>query len=151
MAEEGVGSDGALERPEDTKRIQVIPQGEDIVQALEERLELKEQETVKPDKEVVRPMKEKVRQPAFSGADKDRDSWLNRNIASVLAIMILGAAFLFFAYVLNFDFSEKSKLKDIVILLIGIISTLAITVVTYYFGSSHGSSNKSKFIQDGKK
>jgi len=80
-----------------------------------------------------------------------RNSWLNRNIAPIIAILILVASFGFFGYILQFDFSEESKLKDIVILLIGIVSTLATMVVSYYFGSSHGSSDKSKFIQNGKK
>lgn len=53
------------------------------------------------------------------GADKvDKDTWLNKNISPLLAVMILLASFGFFAYILNFDFSAASKLKDIIILLI---------------------------------
>ncbi len=79
---------------------------------------------------------------------QDEPSWLNRNISSIIAILIIVSAFTFFVYILNFDFSENSKLKDIVILLIGIISTLATTVVNYYFGSSLGSSAKTKIMQN---
>lgn len=140
-------NEGTQKSSPDTKVIETLPQGDEVVGAIGERFEPKEEE-VKPMKEEVKPVKVRP----VPGADKvERDSWLNKNIAPILAIMILSASFGFFGYVLQFDFSEKSQLKDIVILLIGIISTLATMIVTYYYGSSHGSSNKSKFIQDGKK
>jgi len=88
-----------------------------------------------------------VKSKATIPSEEEKTSWLNSNISSIIAIMIIIAAFTFFVYILNFDFSENSKLKDIVILLIGIISTLATTVVNYYFGSSLGSSAKTKIMQ----
>lgn len=118
-------SQGAENTPQDTQKTQ-------------------EPEVVKKPAEVVKKPVEVVRGHAPTLGE--RDSWLNRNIAPILAIIILFASFGFFAYILNFDFSVESKLKDIVILLIGIVATLVTTVVSYYFGSSHGSSNKSKFI-----
>jgi len=149
MGENDSTAEGPQQSPPDTKVIETLPQGDDVIGAIE-RLEPPKEEEVKPMKEEVKPVKEDVR--FVPGADKvARNSWLNRNIAPIIAILILVASFGFFGYILQFDFSEESKLKDIVILLIGIVSTLATMVVSYYFGSSHGSSDKSKFIQNGKK
>jgi len=79
-----------------------------------------------------------------------RDSWLNRNIQSILAILVLVFAFIFFKYVLGFNFTKDNQLKDIVILLIGTVSTLVTVVISYFFGSSQGSSEKSKHMMNGK-
>ena len=125
-------SEASPERSHDTQRIEV-PQ--------EAKLPVEE-----PQESVVA-VTASTGSSEVPGADKvERDTWLNKNIAPLLAIMILLASFGFFVYILKFDFSETSKLKDIIILLIGIVSTLVTTVIAYYFGSSHGSSDKSKFI-----
>lgn len=150
MGDENKAPEEAQKSSQDTKVITDLPQGDDVIGAIEERFESSKEEEVKPMKEKVKPVKEEVR--FVTGADKvERNSWLNKNIAPVIAILILLASFGFFGYVLQFDFTEQSKLKDIVILLIGIVSTLSTMVVSYYFGSSHGSSDKSKFIQNGKR
>ncbi len=149
MAENDPIAEGPQKSPPDTKVITGLPQGDDVVGAIEERIEAPVMAvTANPNTGTAENYVTQTPAPAV--AKGDRDSWLNRNIGSILAIMILGAAFGFFAYVLQFDFTEKSALKNIVILLIGIVSTLATMVVTFYYGSSHGSSIKSKFIQDGK-
>lgn len=111
------------------------------------------EEAVIPEKPVevpVAPQEPVVAHTVPRASKVNRDSWLNRNIAPLIAIVALIASFGFFAYILNFDFSAESKLKDISILLIGIVSTLLTTIVNYYFGSSLGSSNKSRFIENGK-
>lgn len=77
----------------------------------------------------------------------ERDPWLVRNITPVMAILILGFAFAFFVFVLRFDFTKPSMQKDIIIYMLGVISTLCTAVVTYYFGSSHSSGTKSKFLE----
>lgn len=85
--------------------------------------------------------------------EQKKDSWLNVNIMPIMAILIIGCAFFFFNYVLQYDFTKESLQKDILIYMIGTISTLVSIVVSYYFGSSQGSGNKSKFIEkisDGK-
>ena len=116
------------ERPQDTQKI-MVPHEPELLKKTE------------------KPVEKAVEAPVIPAASQvDPDTWLNKNIAPIMAIMILIASFGFFTYILNFDFSGESKLKDIVILLIGIVSTLVTTVVAYYFGSSHGSSAKSRYI-----
>jgi hypothetical protein len=94
-------------------------------------------------------IKEKETAMKQEGQKFKRDSWLNKNVQSILAIMVLIFAFIFFKFVLGFDFSKDTQLKEIVILLIGVVSTLVTTVVAYFFGSSQGSSDKSKHIMNG--
>lgn len=77
----------------------------------------------------------------------EKDSWLVRNITPIMAILVLAFAFAFFIFVLRFDFTKPSMQKDIVIYMLGVVSTLITAVVTYYFGSSHSSGTKSKFLE----
>ena len=74
-------------------------------------------------------------------------SWLYRNINPIMGIMVLIFSFVFFLYVLNFDFSNGNQhTKDIVIYLLGAVTSILTMVVGYYFGSSKGSSDKNKYM-----
>jgi len=80
-------------------------------------------------------------------AAQENKSWLYRNINPVLALTVLGLSFIFFFFVLRFDFTSDPTKKDVVIYLLGSVSTLVTMVCGYYFGSSKGSSDKSKAIE----
>ncbi len=134
MGEESLNSEAPVENSEDTKELKVVVQAEESTEA-------KIEPPKAPKKEIV--MKQE-------GQKFKRDSWLNRNVQSILAILVLIFAFVFFKYVLSFDYSEESPLKGIVILLIGTVSTLVTVVISYFFGSSQGSSDKSKHMMNGK-
>jgi hypothetical protein len=75
---------------------------------------------------------------------------LGKNVGSYLAI---GATLLCFGmfYILVFtdciDEKDQSK-KDIVIYVLGVLSTLLAQIYSYYFGSSSGSADKGRMISD---
>ena len=73
----------------------------------------------------------------------DRD-WLNRNIASVLAAAIVLFAFgLFLIYSLG---KIDPANKDVMLIVIGSVTTTLATVVGYFFGSSQGSAKKTDIM-----
>jgi hypothetical protein len=74
-------------------------------------------------------------------------SWLARNITPIMGLVVLAFAFIFFVFVLRYDFNKTGMQKDIVVYMLGVVSTLVTMVVGYYFGSSKGSSDKSKMIE----
>ncbi|MCW5198940.1 hypothetical protein VU07_02805 [Desulfobulbus sp. F4] len=81
---------------------------------------------------------------------KSRDfdtSWLAKNIHSLLAVGIISLTFLMYWYVINLDKADD-KLKDIIIYILGALTATSTQVVSYYFGSSSGSANKSKTLDD---
>jgi len=73
-------------------------------------------------------------------------SWLYRNINPVLGIMVVLLSYTFFVYVLQFDFEAHKEKKDVVIYLLGAVSSIVTMVVGYFFGSSKGSSDKQNII-----
>jgi hypothetical protein len=73
----------------------------------------------------------------------DRD-WLNRNIAPIIAGAIVLFAFgLFLIYSLG---KIDPANKDVMLIVIGSVTTTLATVVGYYFGSSQGSSRKTEIL-----
>ena len=77
-------------------------------------------------------------------------SWLAKNVQPLLAVAIIGITFVLY-YVIIFRGNsviadEKSPMKDIVIYILGALTTVATQVVSYFFGSSQGSSEKSKSL-----
>ncbi len=76
-------------------------------------------------------------------------SWLAKNIQPLLSIFIVGVTFYLFWYILFGSDPEKlSKqgIKDIVIYILGALTTISAQVVSYFFGSSHGSAEKTKSL-----
>jgi hypothetical protein len=81
--------------------------------------------------------------------DKDA-SWLARNVQPMLAVAIMGLTFIMFTFVIYGSTTQgfiNSNSKDIVIYILGALTTVATQVVSYFFGSSTGSADKSKTIQ----
>ena len=73
-------------------------------------------------------------------------SWLYRNINPILGIMVVLFSFMFFVYILNFDYAAQPARKDIVIYLLSTVSGIVGLVIGYFFGSSKGSSDKNSTI-----
>jgi nitrate reductase NapE component len=79
-------------------------------------------------------------------------SWLAKNVHPVLAVGIIGLTFFMYWYIAFSDESTikimapNSPMKDIVIYILGALTTVATQVVSYFFGSSSGSADKSKAI-----
>lgn len=73
----------------------------------------------------------------------DRD-WLTRNIAPCIAGAIVLFAFgLFLIYSLG---KIDPANKDVMLIVIGSVTTTLTTVVSYYFGSSQGSNRKTEIL-----
>lgn len=73
----------------------------------------------------------------------DRD-WLNRNIAPIIAGAIVLFTFgLFLIYSLG---KIDPANKDVMLIVIGSVTTTLATVVSYFFGSSQGSSRKTEIL-----
>jgi len=70
---------------------------------------------------------------------------LNTNIKPILALIaVVGTFFLFY-------FQSVGKIdpsvKDIVLYILGVLSTIAVQVISFYFGSSEGSKGKDAVIE----
>jgi len=85
-------------------------------------------------------------------------SWLSKNIVPLMAIFFTVLCFCFFFIILAgllhfgpFGKGQKFEIdadsKNILIYLMGSLSTIVITIVTFYFGSSHGSNQKNDIIE----
>lgn len=80
-------------------------------------------------------------------------SWLSKNVHSILSLSIVGLTFFMFWYMLFSSksvtaLSENSAMKDIMIYILGALTTVASQVCSYYFGSSSGSADKTKTLND---
>ena len=83
--------------------------------------------------------------------EAEHASWLAKNVHPLLAVGILGLTFFMYWYIVFSENSLKimaneSGMKDVVIYILGALTTLATQIVSYFFGSSTGSSEKSKAI-----
>jgi hypothetical protein len=97
-------------------------------------------------------------------ANKDRDSARNREMAistsehaptinkivtPVLALGVTTLSFILFAILIFVD--VKDNAKDILIYILGVLSAAVTQILSYYFGSSQGSKDKSDEIKALKK
>jgi energy-converting hydrogenase Eha subunit A len=73
---------------------------------------------------------------------------LNKIVTPVLALGVIGLTFVLFGAVM-FDTSvvEPSR-KDILIYILGVLSAISTQIVSYYFGSSQGSKDKSDQLKE---
>ena len=94
---------------------------------------------------------------------KDRDSARNResemakadvhpitkNINSILALGVITLSFILFGILIFIE--VKPVAKDILIYILGVLSAVATQVVSYYFGSSVGSKEKTDAMKEAMK
>lgn len=84
--------------------------------------------------------------------ESENASWLAKNVHSFLAVSIIGLTFFMYWYIAFSDESNSkltapnSPMKDIVIYILGALTTVATQVVSYFFGSSSGSADKTKAL-----
>ncbi|RLA76629.1 MAG: hypothetical protein DRG78_18700 [Epsilonproteobacteria bacterium] len=71
---------------------------------------------------------------------------LAKNVHSILALVIVGLTF-FLYYWLILGEVDPTK-KDIIIYILGALTTISTQVVAYFFGSSKGSKEKQKIISE---
>jgi hypothetical protein len=65
---------------------------------------------------------------------------------TILAWGTVILTFSMFYYFANTEFDPNSPRKDIVIYILGVLSTITTQIFSYYFGSSQGSAEKSKML-----
>ena len=67
---------------------------------------------------------------------------LNKVVTPVLALGVVGLSFVLFAILIFVD--VKAEAKDILIYILGVLSAAVTQILSYYFGSSQGSKDKSE-------
>lgn len=87
-----------------------------------------------------------ARQNAARIQESDKASWMAKNIMPLLTIVVTVGFFGMLGYMLKYEVPESNeRIMDI---LLGSLGTAWITMVSFYFGSSKGSEDKSKHIID---
>ena len=98
-------------------------------------IDLKEIEAHAKDRDSARDREVQI---ATSGAAP----MLNKVVTPVLALGVVGLSFLLFAILIFVD--VKPEAKDILIYILGVLSAAVTQILSYYFGSSQGSKDKSE-------
>jgi hypothetical protein len=73
------------------------------------------------------------------------NNWLKENVGPILALFTVIGTFALFglAFFLRIDGANEKVL----FMVIGALSSIATTIMTYYFGSSEGSARKNEIFQ----
>ena len=77
----------------------------------------------------------------------DKAPLLNKIVTPVLALTLLGLTFFLFGVVMFDNAPVDPSRKDILIYVLGVLSTVATQVISYYFGSSAGSKAKDDMLK----
>lgn len=113
-----------------TKAIQSDPEA-----ALKLReIDLKELEMHNKDRDSAR-----ARETAI--ATSDAAPFINKIVTPALALGVVGLSFILFAILIFVE--VKQEAKDILIYILGVLSAAVTQILSYYFGSSQGSKDKS--------
>lgn len=72
-------------------------------------------------------------------------SWLSKNIQPMLAIGIMFLTFCLYLYVLANEVPQDKK--DIIIYILGALTSISVQVASFFFGSSQGSKDKTEHIK----
>ena len=73
---------------------------------------------------------------------------LNKIVTPLLALGILFLTFTLFGFVMFDDSHVDSSRKDVLIYILGVLSAISTQIVSYYFGSSQGSKDKSDQLKE---
>lgn len=73
---------------------------------------------------------------------------LNKVITPILALAIVSLTFVLFGVVMFDATPVEASRKDILIYVLGVLSAIATQIVSYYFGSSQGSKDKSDQLKE---
>lgn len=78
--------------------------------------------------------------------ESQSSSWMQKNITPLLAVGIVSLTFWLFWWITLQDVNKLNN-KDIVIYILGALSSIVVQVISYYFGSSKGSTSKDETIK----
>lgn len=73
---------------------------------------------------------------------------LNKIVTPVLALGVITLTFTLFGIVMFDNSPVETSRKDILIYVLGVLSAIATQIVSYYFGSSQGSKDKTDQLKD---
>ena len=81
--------------------------------------------------------------------ESEHASWLAKNVHPFLALVIVGLTFFMYYWIMQKDWHQLSQsgMKDIIIYILGALTTISTQVAAYYFGSSQGSKDKQKALE----
>ena len=134
--------------PEDLARVQIaqMEHEEELLKLRleEDKLDLAELEMLLKDTNDAR-----VRETQIVTSDKA--PLLNKLITPILALGLLGITFTLFGIVLFQASPIDPSRKDILIYILGVLSAVATQVVSYYFGSSQSSKDKTDALKEAMK
>jgi len=76
-------------------------------------------------------------------------SWLAKNVHPILALGIIGLTFGMYGWIINMDARQFAEhgMKEIIIYILGALTTVSTQVAAYFFGSSQGSADKNKALE----
>ena len=81
-------------------------------------------------------------------ATSDKAPLLNKIVTPILALGLLTMTFTLFGVVMFDNNPVEASRKDILIYVLGVLSAIATQIVSYYFGSSQGSKDKSDQLKE---
>ena len=81
-------------------------------------------------------------------ANSDKAPLINKIVTPVLALSILLLTFVLFGVVMFDDTPVEASRKDILIYVLGVLSAIASQIVSYYFGSSQSSKDKTDALKE---
>ena len=76
-------------------------------------------------------------------ATSDKAPLLNKIVTPVLALGVTALTFVMFGFLMFDNSPVESSRKDILVYVLGALTAISTQVISYYFGSSIGSKNKS--------
>jgi uncharacterized membrane protein (DUF106 family) len=79
--------------------------------------------------------------------DSVNASWMSKNIQPMLAIALVLLTFYLYWYVIFCAGSIDAQRKDIIVYILGALTTIVTQVVSYFFGSSKGSADKNDMLR----
>jgi len=130
--------------PEDLAKIQIaqMEHEEELLKLRleEDKLDLAELELRLKDTDSARDREVQI-------STSDKAPLLNKIVTPVLALSILLLTFVLFGVVMFNDTPVEASRKDILIYILGVLSAIASQIVSYYFGSSAGSKEKTDALK----
>jgi hypothetical protein len=131
--------------PEDLAKIQIaqMEHEEELLKLRleEDKLDLAELELRLKDTDSAREREVQI-------STSDKAPLLNKIVTPVLALSILLLTFVLFGVVMFDNTPVESSRKDILIYILGVLSAIASQIVSYYFGSSQSSKDKTDALKE---
>jgi hypothetical protein len=131
--------------PEDLAKIQIaqMEHEEELLKLRleEDKLDLAELELRLKDTDSAREREVQI-------STSDKAPLLNKIVTPVLALSILLLTFVLFGVVMFDDTPVEASRKDILIYILGVLSAIASQIVSYYFGSSQSSKDKTDALKE---